>query len=85
MAGLVGDTKRQIIAMLAEEPNYEYQLAQELDISQPSVHQHLNDLKESGVVRTEERGDRTYYLLNDTGERFHAVMQEIAQYRTSDD
>jgi len=60
--------RRQIIAKLSQEPNYQLQLSKELGLSQQLVAKHLVSMEESGLVGTlledSPRGpQRKEYLL----------------------
>lgn len=82
MSSIVGEAKKKILLRLSDSPDYEYRLADRLGISQPSVHEHLKDLKSAGLLRPDDRGDRTYYVLTDNGERLVKVIEGIESFRS---
>jgi DNA-binding transcriptional ArsR family regulator len=57
---LPNGTKEQIITILAEEPKTISQLAQELKLSVPSVHTHINDMLTSELVRESEEFEKKH-------------------------
>jgi DNA-binding transcriptional ArsR family regulator len=62
---VLGDSsRRQIVAMLAEQPRAVGELADRLPISRPAVSQHLRVLKDAGVVVDEVRGTRRVYRVD---------------------
>ncbi len=52
VSALANPHRLQILAALAENPNYVSQLAREIGISRPLVHMHLNRLEEVGLVKS---------------------------------
>lgn len=50
LSALANPHRLQILAVLAENPNYVSQLAREIGISRPLVHMHLNRLEDAGLV-----------------------------------
>jgi ArsR family transcriptional regulator len=69
---LGNDTRRKILATLAQEPMYFNQLAKEIRIGQQAILRHLQILVDSGIVETysgkSDLGapDRKYYRLNNS-------------------
>jgi DNA-binding transcriptional ArsR family regulator len=62
---VLGDaSRRQIMAVLADEPRAVGELADRLPISRPAVSQHLRVLKDAGVVTGEARGTRRVYRVD---------------------
>ena len=67
---LGNDTRRKILAALADEPMYFNQLAKEIDIGQQAILRHLDALEKGGLVETYfEKSDfgapnRKYYKLS---------------------
>jgi predicted ArsR family transcriptional regulator len=64
---LVGETKVSILLELADGLKHGYQIADDLDISKGGVYNHLQDLKEEGMVALLEeqeggRGQKTYEI-----------------------
>lgn len=61
----MGDSsRRQIVAVLAEQPQAVGELAERLPISRPAVSQHLRVLKDAGVVVDEVHGTRRVYRVD---------------------
>jgi len=78
---LIGDTKRDILLRLWEEPTHGYSLATELDISSGYVYKHLEELRDEGMIEVHEnesegRG-RTTYRLTENGELLLKALNEI--------
>lgn len=75
----LGDQKRlRIIKMLASNMSEVFcvsDLAQQLDISQPAVSQHLRILKSIGILDENRRGFRVYYTIN--AEVMNTYQKEI--------
>jgi ArsR family transcriptional regulator len=62
----LADPKRILILYaLAEGPKYVSELAERLDIPQPTVSRHLKVLRERSLVETEREGAAVYYSLTD--------------------
>ena len=62
----LGDPKRLLMLYaLAEGPLCVNELAEGLDLSQPTVSRHLRVLRERGLVNTERSGTTIYYNLTD--------------------
>lgn len=63
----LADPKRILILYaLAEAPRYVSELAEKLDIPQPTVSRHLKVLRERSLVSTDREGSTVYYSLTDT-------------------
>jgi DNA-binding transcriptional ArsR family regulator len=86
---LPNGTKEQIITILAQEPKTVSQLAQELNLSAPSVHTHINDMLASELVRESEEFEKKhpterYYEPNfpifktEECEEFRTLCEEMA-------
>ncbi|MGD9100484.1 MAG: metalloregulator ArsR/SmtB family transcription factor [Anaerolineae bacterium] len=62
----LADPKRILILYaLAESPKYVSELADKLDIPQPTISRHLKVLRERSLVTTEREGAAVYYSLTD--------------------
>jgi DNA-binding transcriptional ArsR family regulator len=61
---LADDTRRTIVACLAERPQAVGQLAAGLPVSRSAVSQHLKILKDAGLVEDMAVGTRRIYRLN---------------------
>ncbi len=68
---LADPTRRKILKLLRERDLTAGEIADEFDISKPSISHHLNLLKQSGLVLDERHGQFIYYSLNIT------VFQEV--------
>jgi DNA-binding transcriptional ArsR family regulator len=67
LAALGDQTRRAIVACLAERPRAVGELADELPVSRPAVSQHLKVLKDAGLVTDRAAGTRRIYRLNPAG------------------
>lgn len=64
-------TRREILRLLREGDRNAGEIAEQFDISKPSISHHLNVLKSAELVLSERRGQEIIYSLNTT------VMQEF--------
>ncbi len=72
----VGDTKRiMIMYLLHEKPRYVTELAELLNVPQPTVSRHLAILLERHIVEKERSGAAMMYRLAD--ERMIAVLDRM--------
>ena len=72
----VGDTKRlMIMYALNEKPRYVTELAELLDVPQPTVSRHLTILLERGIVTKERNGAAMVYRLTD--DRIISVLDRM--------
>lgn len=69
---LIGDAKLQILLQLRNEPSHGYALANELGISSGYIYQHLEELREAGMIEVKENESegrqRTFYRLTENGQ-----------------
>ena len=63
-AALADGTRRAIVASLADGPRSVGELAAGMPVSRPAVSQHLNVLKDAGLVSAHQEGTRRIYQLN---------------------
>ena len=78
----LGDpTRRSIVSRLSRGPASVSELAEPLPMSLPAVTQHLDVLRESGLVRTEKVGRVRHCRLE--AARLTAVERWIAVHRTA--
>jgi ArsR family transcriptional regulator len=63
--GLADPTRILILYLLADEPRYVTELAETLDIRQPTVSHHLKVLRERGLVTATREGNAVRYELRD--------------------
>jgi len=62
----LADPKRILLLYyLADGPRRVTDLAEALDLPQPTVSHHLRILRERGLVQSERRGTEVYYALTD--------------------
>jgi DNA-binding transcriptional ArsR family regulator len=59
-------TRRQILQMLKEQDLSAGQIADQFNISKPSISHHLNLLKQAKLVSEERQGQNRVYSLNMT-------------------
>lgn len=62
------DAKRNLLALLDEEPRHGYALAKELGKQGPTVYEHLQELESAGYIKSEPDGRRKVYTLTERGE-----------------
>jgi DNA-binding transcriptional ArsR family regulator len=66
--GALGDpTRRAIFEHLGKQPSAVVDLAARVPVSRPAVSQHLRVLKEAGLVRDVQVGNRRIYSLDPDG------------------
>ena len=53
-------TKEDILNLVSKQPKTVAQLAKELDLSQPTIHRHTNELMASELLRESEEWERSY-------------------------
>jgi DNA-binding transcriptional ArsR family regulator len=66
MQALGDPTRRRIVELLAEGERSAGELASEFRTSRPGVSRHLRVLREHGLVRAREQGQRRLYSLDPT-------------------
>ncbi len=71
------NTRRQILLLLREKDMTAGEIADNFDISKPSISHHLELLKKAGLVTSEKRGQFVNYSINTT------VLEEIIQWMLS--
>lgn len=64
-SGLADPTRIMILYALAEMPLSVTQLAENLEMPQPSISRHLKHLRDCGLVQFERDGQSLYYRLKD--------------------
>ena len=57
---LPNGTKEDILNLVYEQPKTIAQLAKELELSQPTIHRHINELMASELLRESEEWERRY-------------------------
>lgn len=67
LSALADPTRRRIIELLAEKELTAGEIVDEFDLSAPAISQHLNVLREAGLVTTRVDGQRRIQALNPDG------------------
>lgn len=67
-------TRREILELLKEKDLTAGEIADQFDISKPSISHHLDLLKQSGLIEAEKNGQFITYSLNTT------VVDEILKW-----
>lgn len=67
-------TRREILQLLQEKDRTAGEIADQFNISKPSISHHLDLLKQAGLVESVKEGQFIYYSLNTT------VLDEIAKW-----
>lgn len=67
LAAIADPTRRRIVEMLAERDRTAGELVAEFDMSAPAISQHLNVLREAGLVATRVAGKSRIQSLNPAG------------------
>ena len=67
-------TRRRILELLRERDMTAGELAEQFNISKPSISHHLTTLKTAGLVTDERHGQNIIYSLNTT------VMQDLIEW-----
>jgi ArsR family transcriptional regulator len=75
---LLGDKSRlTILSLLKEQDLCVCDIKDLLEMSQPSISQHLRKLKSAGLVNEKRRGQWVYYSLNVEGKPY---IQSVLEY-----
>jgi len=61
---LSDSTRREILSLLKRQDLSAGEIAEQFNISKPSISHHLNILKQAGLVIDERKGQNIYYSLN---------------------
>jgi|SRR5665213_507187 len=67
LAAIADPTRRRIVELLAERDRTAGELVEEFDMSAPAISQHLNVLREAGLVTTRAQGQSRIQSLNPAG------------------
>lgn len=67
LAAIADPTRRRIIELLAQRERTAGELVEEFDLSAPAISQHLNVLREAGLVTTRAEGQTRIQSLNPAG------------------
>jgi len=84
--GLADPTRILILYFLADSPRYVTELAETLEVKQPTVSRHLKVLRDRGLVTATREGNTVYYALRDRRiiqalDLLRAVMADILAER----
>jgi ArsR family transcriptional regulator len=67
-------TRRDILALLRDKDMTAGDIADQFNISKPSISHHLDLLKTAGLVSSEKRGQFVVYSINTT------IMEDLLQW-----
>lgn len=67
LLAIADPTRRRIVELLAERDRTSGELVKEFDVSAPAISQHLNVLREAGLVTTRAEGQTRIQMLNPKG------------------
>jgi DNA-binding transcriptional ArsR family regulator len=67
LEALADPTRRRIVELLAQRDRTAGELVDEFDLSAPAISQHLNVLREAGLVHTRAEGQTRIQSLNPAG------------------
>ncbi|HTL66860.1 MAG TPA: metalloregulator ArsR/SmtB family transcription factor [Lacunisphaera sp.] len=67
LLAIADPTRRRIVELLAQGDRTSGELVDEFDLSAPAISQHLNVLREAGLVTTRVEGQRRIQTLNPAG------------------
>jgi DNA-binding transcriptional ArsR family regulator len=67
LSALADPTRRRIVELLAQRDRTAGELVDEFDVSAPAISQHLNVLREAGLVVTRAEGQTRIQTLNPAG------------------
>lgn len=81
LAALADPTRRRIVELLAERDRTAGELVDEFDVSAPAISQHLNVLREAGLVTTRAEGPSRIQALNPAGlDEIHAWLDRTRAF-----
>lgn len=67
LVAIADPTRRRIVELLAQRERTAGELVEEFDLSAPAISQHLNVLREAGLVVTRAEGQSRIQSLNPRG------------------
>jgi len=67
LLAIADPTRRRIVELLAERDRTSGELVEEFDVSAPAISQHLNVLREAGLVTTRAEGKTRIQTLDPRG------------------
>ena len=73
-------TRREILELLKEKEMTAGEIAEQFNMSWPSISHHLDLLKQAKLVEAEKEGQYIYYSLNTTV--LDEILKWVMQFRT---
>ena len=81
LAAIADPTRRRIVELLAVRDRTAGELVEEFDLSAPAISQHLNVLREAGLVVTRAEGQKRIQSLNPAGfDELEAWLQRTRRF-----
>jgi DNA-binding transcriptional ArsR family regulator len=81
LAAIADPTRRRIVELLAERDRTAGELVKEFDVSAPAISQHLNVLRDAGLVVTRAEGQSRIQSLNPAGfDELEAWLQQTRRF-----
>src|SRR5581483_6610936 len=81
LAALADPTRRRIVELLAARDRTAGELVREFDLTAPAISQHLNVLREAGLVLTRAEGPARIQSLNPAGfDEIDAWLQRTRRF-----
>lgn len=81
LAAIADPTRRRIVELLAQRDRTAGELVKEFDLSAPAISQHLNILREAGLIVTRAEGQNRIQSLNPAGlDDVEAWLQRTRQF-----
>jgi DNA-binding transcriptional ArsR family regulator len=77
-AALAEPRRRAMLLLVREQPRSVNEIAAHFDVSQQAVSQHLQVLKDAGLVAVRPEGQRRLYVVRPEG--LEAVSEYLAQF-----
>jgi DNA-binding transcriptional ArsR family regulator len=78
LAALAEPRRRAIMMLVRDEPHSVNEIAAHFDVSQQAVSQHLQVLKDAGLVAVRPEGQRRLYVLRPEGlESVHEFLAQL--------
>jgi DNA-binding transcriptional ArsR family regulator len=78
LRALAEPRRREMLRLVRDEPRSVGEIAQHFDITQQAVSQHLQVLREAGLVGVRKQGQRRLYLVRPEGlEALDAFLAEL--------
>jgi DNA-binding transcriptional ArsR family regulator len=81
LLAIADPTRRRIVELLAERERSSGELVKEFDLSAPAISQHLNVLRDAGLVVTRAEGQTRIQSLNPAGfDELEAWLQRTRRF-----